>query len=128
MSKVLHTRIRFRVFLPNLDKPKFEDKLPIDLLSLRGNAVLHILDTATYSSAVTFLDCNEESYGQIVKHIWLALIQMWFTKYTGLASRVRSEQGSVITCVRCEQTKNWNDIELGISDVQGHSSLEITER
>ena len=45
----------------------------MDLLSLDGKALLHIVDTATRFSAAAFLD---EDFDQSVEGIWLVFIQI----------------------------------------------------
>jgi hypothetical protein len=71
--------IRFKVSLPNKEDIVFGDELSIDLMFIDGQAVLHVVDTATRFSAATFPDSHNGSFGQSVEGVWLALIETWFT-------------------------------------------------
>jgi hypothetical protein len=75
--------IRFKVSIPPTDDIVFEDEVSIDLMFINGKAILHIADTATMFSAATFLDSNLATYGQSVEGVWVALMETWFTVYTG---------------------------------------------
>jgi hypothetical protein len=53
--------VRFKVSIPE-DDLVFGDEVSIDLMFLDGNAVLHVVDTATRFSAAAFLDAHDETY------------------------------------------------------------------
>jgi transposase InsO family protein len=120
--------IRFKVSLPNMEDIVFGDELSIDLMFIDGQAVLHIVDTATRFSAATFLDSHNGSFGQSVKGVWLALIETRFTLYTGYPNRLRIDAGSIFASLRYKELSNMAGITLRMSEVEAHNSLGIGER
>lgn len=61
--------------MPNEDDLVFGEELSIELMFLDGITLLHIVDTATYFSAQTFLDSSGETYGKSVEGIFFAFVQ-----------------------------------------------------
>lgn len=61
---------------------------------LDGKSTLHIIDTATHFSGVTFPDIHEAKYGQSVQKIWLAFVIVWCTLSTIYPNRLDTDQGS----------------------------------
>jgi hypothetical protein len=106
----------------------FGDELSIDLMFIDGQAVLHVVDTATRFSAVTFLDSYNGSFGQSVEGVWLALIQTWFTLYTGYPTRLRIDAGSILASPRWKELSNMAGITLRMSGVEAHNSLGVGKR
>jgi transposase InsO family protein len=120
--------IQFKVSLPKEEDLIFGEELSIDLMFLGGKAVLHIVDTATRFSAATFLDSHTATYGQSVEGVWLALIETWFTLYTGYPNRLRTDAGSIFSSPRWRQLSEMVGISLRISGIEAHNSLGIGER
>jgi hypothetical protein len=85
---------------------EFEDELSIDLMFIDGQAVLHVVDTVTRFSAATYLDSHNGSFGQSVEGVWLALIETWFTLYTGYSNRLRIDAGSIFASPRGKEISN----------------------
>jgi hypothetical protein len=85
--------IRLKVSLPNMEDIVLGDELSINLMFIDGQTVLHVIDTATRFSAATFLDSHNGSFGQSGEGVWLALIETWFTLYTGYPNRLRIDAG-----------------------------------
>lgn len=92
---------------------------------LDGDAVHHILDTATWFSVATFFDNHIATYEQYVEEIWLAFIITWYLVYSGNPNRLRTDQGSVITSNRRKQVSYLNVVQLRLPGVEAHSSLSI---
>jgi hypothetical protein len=120
--------IRSKVSLPNMEDIVFGDELSIDLTFIDGQAVLHVVDTATRFSAEAFLDSHNGSFGQSVEEVFLALIETWFTLYTGYPNRLRIDDGSIFASSRQNELANMAGITLSISGVVAHKSLGIGER
>jgi hypothetical protein len=120
--------IRFKVSLPNMEDIVFGDELSIDLMFIDGQAVLHVVNSATRFSAATFLDSHNGSFGQSVEGVWLALIETWFTLYTGYSNRLRIDAGSIFASPRWKEFSNMAGITLRMSGVEAHNSLGIGER
>jgi hypothetical protein len=78
----------------------FGGELSVDLTFIDGQAVLHVVDTAKKLSAETFLDSHNGSFGQSVEGVFLALIETWFTLYTGYPNRLRIDSGSIFASPR----------------------------
>jgi hypothetical protein len=68
--------VRFKVSIPE-DNLVFADEVSIDLMLLDGSDFLQVVDTATRFSAAAFLDYHGASYGQSVRGVWLAFIEIW---------------------------------------------------
>jgi transposase InsO family protein len=113
---------------PNMEDIVFGDELSIDLMFIDGQAVLHVFDTATRFSAATSLDSHNDSFGQSVEGVWLALIETWFTLYTGYPNRLRIDAGSIFASPRWKELSNMAGITLRMSGVEAHNSLGIGER
>ena len=122
------TPLRFKVSLPSMEDVKFGEEASMDLMFLDGEAVLHIIDTATRFSASAFLDAHGSSYDQSVDEIWLAFLEIWCTLYTGYPNRLRVDQGSAFTSDGWRNLADFAGIQLRISDVKAHSSLGIGEK
>lgn len=79
-------------------------------MCLEGNSVLHIVDTATYFSAATFLHPHGECHVQTAGSIWLAFIQAWCKTYPVFSNRLGSDQGATFTSDRWKHLRNLNSI------------------
>lgn len=99
-----------------------EEKLSIDFTFLEGKAVLHLVHTATRSSA-TFLKTHGAELGQSVYSFWLVFVMNWCLIYTGLPDRLYTDQGSVFASERWKQLADLNDVQLRLSRIEAHSSL-----
>jgi transposase InsO family protein len=105
----------------------FGDDLSVDLMFI-GQAVLHVVDTATRFSAETFLYSHNGSFGQSVEGVWLALIETWFTLYTGYPNRLSIDAGSIFASPKWKKLSNMAGITLRMSGVETQNSLGIGER
>jgi hypothetical protein len=114
--------IRFKASLPKMEDIVFGDELSIDLMFIDGQAVLHVVDTATRFSSATFLDSHNGSFGHSVEGIWLAFIETWFTLYTGYPNRLRIDAGSIFASPRWKELSNMAGITLRMSGVEAHNS------
>lgn len=74
--------ILFKVSLSTDRSLEFGDDLPMELMFFKGRAVLNIVDTATYFSAVTFFDEHCARYWPLVERLCLALVNTWAKMYT----------------------------------------------
>lgn len=52
----------------------------------------------------------------------------WCYIYTGYLSRLQADLGPILTSARGEQLTDMLDIQLRLSEIGAHSSLEIDER
>jgi hypothetical protein len=120
--------IRFKVSLPNMEDIVFGDEISIGLMFIDGQAVLHVVDTATRFSAATFLESHSGSFRQSVEGVWLALIETRFTLYTGYPNRSRIDAGSIFASPRWKELSNMAGITLRMSGVEAHNSLGIGKR
>ena len=87
--------IRFKATLPSVDDIIFGEELSIDLMFIDSEAILHVVDTATFSAA-TFL----KEYGKSVEGIWLAFIEAWCNIYTEHSNILRTDGRSVFSSPR----------------------------
>jgi transposase InsO family protein len=128
ISKTGPTSIRFKISIPPTEYIAFRDEVYIDLMLINEKDILHIVDTATRFSAATFLDSNLATYGRSVEGVWVALIETWFTVYTGYPNRLRVDAGSIFSSNRWKKVSDMTGIRLIISGVGAHNSLGIGER
>jgi hypothetical protein len=110
------------------DKLVFGDELSIDLMWIEGDAVLHVVDTATRFSATTYLDTNGADYGQGVDGIWSALVDCWVATFSGYPNRRRIDAGSVFTSPHWRQCTDMAGIRIQVSGVESHNSLGLGEK
>lgn len=90
-----------------------------------GDAILHVVDTATRFSATTFLDRNGRNYSQSVKGAWTASIECWSSLCTGFPNRLRTDAGSIFTTRRWQNLTESAGISVRVSGVEAHNSLGI---
>lgn len=81
----------FKVSLRNSDSLQFGDEISLHLMSLDGNAVLHISDRATRFLATDFLDDHRESFGQPVDGIWLLFMYTRCTSHIAFRNWLRTD-------------------------------------
>jgi transposase InsO family protein len=86
---------------------------------LDGNAVLHIADTSTRFLAATFLDSHTAAFG-----VWIALIETWFTLYTGYPNILRIDAGSIFSSPRWRQLSKMAGASLVISGIEACSTVK----
>jgi hypothetical protein len=107
--------ISFKVRFP--DEVVFNKELRLDIMTINGKAILHVVDSGTNFSAARFLA------GQDTKTIWNTFLYMWVTMYTGYPSSILTDQGSVFT------GKEWIDlcakasVSLRTTGTESHNSL-----
>lgn len=124
-QRFTHPLIGFKVVLPIEKVVVFREGLSMALLFLNGEAVLHVVDTATHYSGAIFLDAHRANHGHCVL---LAFFMIWCNISTGYPNRLLTDQGSMFTSERC---KNWTDLEgteLRLFGVAPDSSFDIEER
>lgn len=114
--------VSFKASLPP-EKLVFGDELSMDLQWIDGEAVLHVIDTATKFSSATFLDL----YGHSTEGIWTAFVECWCSLYTGFPNRIRTDAGSAFTTPRWKEITDTAGITMRISGVEAHNSLGVGE-
>lgn len=66
---------------------------------LENDAVLQVVDAATFYSAAKFLD-SSANYNQGIEGVWLALLEARCSQYTRLLNRLTTDAGSIFTSCR----------------------------
>jgi hypothetical protein len=110
------------------DKLAFGNELSIDIMWIEGDAVLHVVDTATRLSATKYLDTNGAEYGQGVDGVWSALFDCWVAVYSGYPNKLRTDAGSVFKSPRWSQSTDIAGIQVQVSGVESHNSLGLGEK
>lgn len=85
-----------------------------------ADTTMHIVDTATKSLTNTFLDKNGTTYEQIVERIL-----PWSLLCVEYSSRLRTDQGLVLTSDCREMLEKLTKIQHGLPCIEKHSSLSI---
>lgn len=105
--------VSFKASLPP-DKLVFGDELSIDLQWIDGEAVLHVIDTATKFSSATFLDIH----GHSTEGIWTAFVECWCSLYTGFSNRIHTDAGSAFTSSRWKEITDSAGISMRTSGLR----------
>lgn len=92
--------VPFKVTTWTKENIVFGDEISIDLMFLKGKAVLHVVNAPTRSSAGTFLDSRGMRFGQWVEGFWDAFVMTWCLLHTGYPNRLRTDQESAFTLDR----------------------------
>lgn len=111
---------RFRVSFGTPDA-RFNERIMVDVMTIDGKKVLHVVDEGTRFSAARFLD--DESTATV----WKTLIECWVAIYTGLPNRIIVDQGSNFgpSFIHMAHLRGINVENTGI---ESHNSLGIGER
>ena len=111
---------RFRVSF-GTPEARFNERIMVDVMTIDGKKVLHVVDEGTRFSAARFLD--DES----TVTVWKTLIECWVAIYTGLPNRIIVDQGSNFgpTFIHMAHQRGVDVEQTGI---ESHNSLGIGER
>lgn len=90
----------------------FGEEISVNLMFLKGKAVLHVVNTATRFLEAILLDAHGSTYGQAAEDVWIALKKYWCTIYTGYPNRWGSDQGLVFTSKRWTELSHNTKIEI----------------
>lgn len=112
---------RFRVSFPP-DKCVFNHEVAIDLVWLKGNPALHVVDTHTHFSAAMFINSKSSA------SVWNTFIKCWAATYVGYPDRIRLDQESAFMSKEFITTAHSAGIELQISGVESHNAIGSGER
>lgn len=112
---------RFRVSIPE-EEVRFNHEVAIDLMWIKRNPLLHIVNTQTRFQNAVLLK------GESAKDVWDAFIEGWASVYIGYPNRIRADQGSIFTSKFWNGVTSLHGIELQISGVESHNSIGVGER
>ena len=112
---------RFRVSIP-ADRLKFNHEVAIDLMWMKGNPLLHIVDTQTHYQNAILLK------GESAQVVWNAFIEGWASVYIGYPNRIKADSGSVFTSKFWKSVTMLHGIDVDISGVESHNSIGVGER
>lgn len=101
---------------------KFNHEVAVDLMWLKGNPILHIVDTQTRFQNAILLK------GESARDVWDAFIEAWASVYIGYPNRIRSDRGSVFTSKFWADVTSLHDIVVQLSGVESHNSTDVGER
>lgn len=107
---------------PTEENLVFNNELALDLFWLDGKAVLHIVDIATGFSDPGFFTGHSSS------DVWTAYTLAWYSVYLGRPNSFRTDSGSVFMAQRWHAITSEKGIDLKISGVESHNSLDLGER
>lgn len=71
--------LRFKVAMPTEEDIDFGDEIPVNWKFSSGNAVLHVVDTATRFSVAALLDAHKCTYRLSIERVWTGLMKNWCT-------------------------------------------------
>ena len=119
--KRIHTApTRFRVSF-GAENGRFNERVLLDIVTIDGKPVLHIVDEGTRFSAARFVpDVSTNT-------IWSTILDCWALIYTGLPNRMLVDQGTHLG----DAFKNLGalaNISVDSTGVEAHSSLGLGER
>lgn len=100
---------RFRATLPK-GEYIFNHELAMDLLWLKGDPALHIVDIQTHFSAAMFLQ------GRTVEDIWNAFVFCWASAYVGNPDKFRVGQESTFLSSEFRMLSKKAGIEVNLSE------------
>lgn len=73
-TRSLQGPVQFKASLLTEENLVFGGEISIHIMFLEGDAVIHIVDTATWFEAPIILDKNCTTCGKTVGRIWLAFV------------------------------------------------------
>lgn len=112
---------RFRVSLPPGDIV-FNRIVLLDIMSLLGKSVLHIVDKDTLFSAASVLS-SERS-----KAVWDTFLRLWARAYTGYPDAIHDDQGPQFQSAEWKGYLRGCSIRIIDSGVESHNTLGAGER
>ena len=93
----------------------------MDIMYIKGDPILHIVDEGTHFSAAQFPPAVSTD------SVWQALLKCWGAIYTGLPNRALLDQGSQFGQLFIDIAK-IHDIKVENTGIEAHSSLGLGER
>lgn len=112
---------RFRVSLPGSDCI-FNRTVCMDLMSLDGNSVLHVVDKDTKFGAASFLS-SESTSG-----VWETFMLIWVSPYVGFPDEVATDQGPQFVSAEWKSLLQRSGVRERPSGVESHNALGVGER
>lgn len=116
-QRIQRAPVRFRVTL-GAENIKFKDRVFLDILCIDREPVLQIIDEGSKFGASRFLPDSSTTT------IWKTILECWACVYTGLRSRIITDQGSKFgdQFIHIARTAN---VDVDRTGVEAHSSLGI---
>ena len=112
---------RFKVSLPP-DDIVLNKVVCMDIKSLGGKRVLHIVDRDTEFNAAEFLQ------NKTAEETWNVYMRAWVTSLIGYSDEIHAYQGPQFRAKECKTFAGMAGIKLTLSDVERHNSLGMGER
>ena len=112
---------RLRVSLPP-ETIVFNRVVLMDLMSLGGQTVLHMVDKDTLFSAACFL-----RNGETTRDIWDAYIHYWVKPYVGYSDQIHEDQGPQFQSSEWKSLLHAAGIKPTDSGVESHNALGAGE-
>ena len=100
----------------------FNSVLALDLMYIRQQPILHVVDLSTNFSAARILP------GQSVQGVWSAFLQCWVSVYPGYPDVIKTDQGSVFTSSEFLKLSTMAGVKIELSGVESHNSLSAGEK
>lgn len=112
---------RFRVSIPGSDCV-INRTVCLDLMSLDGDTVLHVVDKDKKFNTACFLS------GESVADFWEAFIRIWVSPYIGYPDVISVDQGPQFKSLDWKNLLQAACIKEHTSGVESHNSLGVGER
>lgn len=116
-----HAPHRFRVAMPD-ENVVFNRTLCLDLMTIDGKQVLHIVDKNTKFSAASFLS------SETADETWNTFMRIWACMYIGFPDVMETDQGPQFTSKRWATLLLMAGIKHKLSGVQSHNAIGVGER
>ena len=110
-----------KVSLPP-DDIVFNKVVCMDIMSLGGKRVIHIVHNDTKFSAAEFLR------NEIAKESWNVYMRAWVTSFIGYSDEIRADQGPQFRAKEFKTVGGMAWIKITLSGVEIHNSLGVGER
>ena len=111
---------RFRVALPNQDIV-FNRTVYLDLMSIHGRPVLHMVCKDTKFSAAVFLE------GESSRAVWVAYLRNWVTPYIGYSTELHADRGPCFNSSEWRTYLQATGIKRKDSGIESHNALGAGE-
>eukprot|EP00171_Calliarthron_tuberculosum_P002180 IDg2180t1 len=112
---------RFRVALPNREVV-FNHTVLMDLMSLEGTSVLHIVCKDTLFNVAVFLS------GESANEIWIAYLRFWVNAYVGYSKAIHADRGPQFDSDRWRHLLQSTGIARLDSGIESHNALGAGEK
>jgi hypothetical protein len=112
--------LRFMTALPS--EYGLGEEISVDLMSLQGRSVLHVVDSSTSYSSAAFLTA-ETAIG-----VWQALVTCWITFMPGFPRTIRSDSGPQFTSETWKRLCDGVGVSIKISPVDGEPQCTWSKR